>query len=70
MVLPRISNVYSLVNVYFTDTENIHCMHQWHAMHVPSVNEIYHGSGLCIINPGENYAINVLTPQTDVNSYG
>ena len=26
-------------------------------MHVPSVSEIYLCSGLCIINPGENYAL-------------
>ena len=55
MVLPRISNACSLVDVYFTDIGNIHCMPQGHVMHVPSVSELYLGSGLGIINPGENY---------------
>ena len=56
MVLPRISYACSLTKVYFTDTGNMHCMLQGYAMHVPSISEIYLGSGTCIINPGENHA--------------
>ena len=55
MVLLRISHACSSAKVYFTDTGNMHCMPQGHAMHVPSVSEIYLVSGPCIINPGENY---------------
>ena len=50
--IPRIDNTWPRANVYYTDTGNMHCMPQGH---VPSVSEIYLGSGLCVINPGENY---------------
>ena len=53
MVLPRMSYAWSLAKVNFTDTGKMHCMPKGHAMHVPSVSEIYLGSGPCIINPGE-----------------
>ena len=59
MVLPRISNACSLAKLYFTDTGNM----QGHAMHVPSMSEIYLGSGLCIINPGDNYEMPIVNKQ-------
>jgi len=54
IVLHRISNAGSMTKVYFIDTGNTHCMSQGHVMHVPSINEIYLGSGPCIIKPVEN----------------
>jgi hypothetical protein len=43
-----------MAKVYFIDTENMNCMTYGHAIHVPSINEIYLGPGPCIINAGEN----------------
>ena len=49
-----ISHACSMAKVYFIDTGNMNCMTLGHAIHVPSINEIYLGSGPCIINAVEN----------------
>jgi hypothetical protein len=52
-VIPRISYACFMAKIYFIDTGNMNCMIYDHAIHVPSINEIYLGSGPCIFNAGD-----------------
>jgi len=49
-----------MAKAYFIDIVNMYCMPLGHTMYVPSVNEIYLGSGPCIINYMENHAMSAI----------